>query len=75
MKVTYCTLASYVNTGTAQTYTVPANYQGYPLLTYWDSSGNTCGTYSPTYASNVITLPANASMTVPESCTIKLDGR
>jgi hypothetical protein len=64
-----CYLNGYANTSTAQTWTFPL-----PLITTPSVGGTSCGTYSPSASSTVLTLPANAAMTA-ETCQVIVNGQ
>lgn len=77
-KLATCTLVSYSETGTAQTYTFPTSpgaFTTQPLyLQFAGASQTSCGTYNASATTTVLTLPANAAMTA-QSCTILVMGR
>lgn len=78
LKIAICTLVSYNQTSTAQTFTFPTTPSAFntaPLLQQFSGSSQTaCGTYNATTTTTVLTLPANAAMTA-QSCTIMVTGR
>jgi hypothetical protein len=73
-----CTLVSYAQTGTAQTFTFPTSpgpFTAAPLLQQVSGASQIhCGTYDATVTTTALTLPANAAMTT-QTCTIIGDGR
>jgi hypothetical protein len=70
LKMAYCNLSGYQETGTAQTWTFPTPFNTTPVLL---QSGGSCGTYNPSVTATVLTLPANASMTA-ETCDLVILG-
>ena len=70
LKMAYCCLNGYQETGTAQTWAFPTPFNTTPVLL---QSGGSCGTYNPSVTATVLTLPANASMTA-ETCDLVILG-
>ena len=70
LKMAYCFLNGYQETGTAQTWTFPTAFNTTPVLL---ETGGSCGTYNPSVTATVLTLPASASMTA-ETCDVVILG-
>ena len=70
LKMAYCNLSGYQETGTAQAWTFPTPFNTTPVPL---QSGGSCGTYNPSVTATVLTLPANASMTA-ETCDLVILG-
>ncbi len=70
LKMAYCYLNGYQQTGTAQTWTFPTPFNTTPVLL---EGGGSCGTYNPSVTATVLTLPANASMAL-ETCDVVIFG-
>lgn len=71
MKIASCSLSSYAQTGTAQTYSFPTSFTIAPAVI--ENTGS-CGSFNPVVIAGSIQLPANASMT-PETCSIVAFGQ
>ena len=70
LKMAYCYLSGYQETGTAQTWAFPTPFNATPVLL---ESGGSCGTYNPSVSATMLTLPANASMAA-ETCDLVILG-